>query len=353
LEDQIIRLCRAISTVTDAMGSVARWQEVLERILHALVHELGYRAASVRQLDAERRTLVLMGALNLSDDYLAKGAVEVERSGVDREVLEGRLVEIPDVRNDPRLQYPGAMVQEGIGSILAAPLSLKGQITGVLRVYSTQPRTAPETEKHFLMSVGKLTARALTSARHSEALLNISRQVNSSLDLQAVLTAILQRTVEELNYRGGIIRLVSPTGQQLELVAATGLSQAYLGKGVIEIERSGIDQRILRGELVTIYDVASDPGYQYPHEALEEGIRSVQSVPLIAPDRSEPGRRKVIGVLRVYSSQPHRFGDEEVSFLQVIANLGAIALQNARLYHELARRVDSLQPEEDGWHRLA
>jgi GAF domain-containing protein len=86
---------------------------------------------------------------------------------------------------------------------------------------------------------------------------------------------------------------------------------------------------------------------------LEEGIRSVHSVPLIAPDRSEPGGRRVIGVLRVYSSQTHRFGDEEVAFLQVIANLGAIALQNARLYHELTRRVDSIQPEEDGWHRLA
>jgi two-component system NtrC family sensor kinase len=352
LEDQIIRLCRAIASITDAMGSVAKWQDVLGCILHALVDELGYRAASVRQLDAERRTLLLVGAVNLSEEYQAKGAVEVERSEVDREVLEGRLVEIADVRKEPRLQYPDAAVQEGIGSVLAVPLSLKGQVTGVLHAYSDQPRTAPETEKHFLMSVGKLTARALASARQSEALLNISREVNSSLDLQRVLTAILRRTVEELNYRGGIIRLVSPSGQRLELVAAIGLSQAYLSKGVVEIGRSGINRKILQGDMVTTDDVAADPGYQYPQEALEEGIRSVQSVPPIAPDRSEPGGRRVIGVLRVYSSQPNRFGDEEVSLLQVIANLGAIALQNARLYHELNRCVDLIQPDEDGWHRI-
>jgi two-component system, NtrC family, sensor kinase len=352
LEDQIIRLCRAISAVVDAMGSVGKSQDVLDCILHVLVEELGYRAASVRELDAERHTLVLTGALRLSEDYLAKGAVELERSALDREVLEGRLVEIVDIRNDPRLQYSSQAVQEGIGSILAAPLSLKGQINGVLRVYSAEPRTAPETEKLFLMSVGKLTARALASARQSETLLNISRQVNSSLDVQTVLTAILRRTVEELNYRGGIIRLLSPTGQRLELVAATGLSQAYLSKGVVEIERSGIDQKVLQGEMVTIYDVTADPGFQYPQEALGEGIRSVQAVPLVAPDRSEAGGRKVIGVLRVYSSQPHRFRDEEVSFLQVIANLGAMALQNARMFHELSRRIDSLQPDEDGWHRL-
>jgi len=352
LEGQVIRFCRAISAVTDAMGSLAHWREVLDSILHALVEELGYRAASVRQLDAERQTLVLVGALGLSEDYLSKGAVEIERSALDREVLEGRLVEVADVRNDARLQYPAEAEREGIGSILAAPLSLKGQVTGVLRAYSAEPRVATDTETHFLLSVGKLTARALASARQSEALLNISRQVNSSLDLQAVLTAILHQTVEELNYRGAIIRLISPTGQRLELVAATGLSQAYLNKGAVELEHSGIDRRVLQGEAVTIYDVAGEPGYQYPREALEEGIRSVQAVPLIAPDRAEPGGRKVIGVLRVYSSQPRRFGDEDVSFLQVVANLGAIALENARMFHELNRRIDSLQPDEDGWHRL-
>ncbi len=352
MDDQIIRLCRAIAAVTDAMGSTAKWPDVLDSILHALVDELGYKAASVRQLDAERRALVLMGALGLSENYLAKGAVEVDKSGLDRRVLEGDLVEIHDVRDDPRLQYPEAAVQEGIGSLIAAPLALRGRVTGVLRVYSSQARVAPETEKHFLQSVGKLTARALIGAQHSEAMRNISRQITSSLDMQAVLTAILARTVDELNYRGGIVRLLTPTGQRLELVAATGLSQSYLSKGAVDVERSAMDQRVLQGEPVTIYDVAADPGYQYPKEALKEGIRSIQSVPMIAPDRSDPRGHKVIGVLRVYSSQPHRFSEDEVSFLQTIASLGAIALENARLYHELDRRVDSLQPDENGWQRI-
>jgi GAF domain-containing protein len=158
--------------------------------------------------------------------------------------------------------------------------------------------------------------------------------------------------VDELNYKAGIVRLLTPTGQRLELAAATGLSQAYLSKGSVDVDRSAMDQKVLQGEVVTIYDVASDPGYQYPQEALKEGIRSILSVPMIAPDRSNPKGHKAIGVLRVYSSQPHRFGDDEVSFLQIIAGLGAIALQNARLYYALDRRVDSLQPDENGWQRI-
>lgn len=352
MDDQIIRLCRAIAAVTDAMESTAKWQDVLNSILRALVDELGYKAASVRQLDAERRTLVLIGSIGLSEGYLAKGAVEVDKSGLDREVLEGNLVEIGSVKEDARLQYPDAAVQEGIGSILAAPLALRDRVTGVLRVYSSLPRAAPDTEKHFLQSVGKLTARALVNAQYSEAMRNISRQIASSLDLQTVLTAMLQRTVDELNYKGGIVRLLSPAGQHLQLVAATGLSQAYLSKGLVDVERSGMDRKVLQGELVTIYDVASDSGTQYPQEALREGIRSILSVPLVAPDPSDSKGHKVIGVLRVYSSQPHRFSDDEVSFLQTIASMGAIALQNARLHHELARHVELLRPDEDGWQRI-
>ncbi len=331
---------------------MARWQDVLNTILNALVTELGCKAASVRQLDAERRTLAVIGAAGLSEGYLAKGAVEVEKSGLDREVLEGRVVEISDVRSDNRLQYPDAAIHEGIGSILAAPLALRDRIVGVLRIYYGEPRTASDMEMHFLQVVGKLAARAIISAQRAESLRNISHHISSSPDMQSVLTATLRRTVDELNFKGGIIRLLDSTGQHLELVAAAGVSQAYLSKGAVDVERSAVDQKVLQGESVMIYDIARDPGYQYPEEALREGIRSVMAVPLIAPDRSGAGGRKVIGTLRVYSSQPHRFSEEEVSYLHVIAGLGAIALQNAQLYEELHRRIESLQPDEDGWHRL-
>ena len=352
MDDEVTHFCRAISAITDAMGATARWQDVIESILGSIVHDLGYRAASVRQLDAEHRTLVLIGSIGLSTEYLAKGAVEVEKSALDREVLKGNLVEIADTSSDSRLQYPEAAVIEGISSILAAPLSLRDQVTGVLRVYSSQPRLAPEIERHFLLSVGRLTARALSDAQRAEAFRNISSEINSSLDIQAVLAAILRHTVQDLNYKGGVIRLLSRSGQELELVAATGLSQAYLSKGAVEVERSAMDQKVLQGELVTLYDLACDAGHQYPEEALKEGIRSVQSLPLMTPERSGAGGHKVIGVLRVYSSQPHRFSMDEVSFLQVIANLGAIALENARLYHEIHGRIDSLRPDEDGWQRI-
>ncbi len=333
------------------MSSTAGWRDVLRLILRALVEELRYKAASVRQLDAERRTLVLTDSVGLSETYLRKGTVELDKSPMDREVLSGKITEIENVHNDHRLQYPEASFEEGIGSVIAVPMALRDRVIGVLRVYSSHARKAELMEKKFLQVVARLTARALITSYRAEILHNLSRQINSSLDPQVVLAEMLRRTVQELNYKGGIIRLLDLNGERLEIVAATGLTQEYLNKGGVAVGRSAIDQSVLQGKSVTIYDVEAEPGYQYPEAALKEGIRSVQAVPLMTSDRTT-GQERVIGVLRVYSAQPQRFGEDEISFLQSIANLGAIALENARLYHEMQSRYEALRSDEEGWYRL-
>ncbi len=347
----IASLCRTVSEIADAMNPTGQWQDVIQLVLRALVKNLGYKAALVRQVDGERRTMVLVAAFGLSEAYLEKGAVDLEKSPLDQEVLAGNVVALEDMTKDSRFQYRAEAEAEGIGSLIAAPLSLRDRTIGVLRVYSAEPRRASEQERHFLRSAAKLTARALISAQRVDALRSFSRQIHSTLSLQEVLTAFLRRAVDDLNYKGGIIRLLDARGQRLELVAATGLSQAYLDKGEVAVERSTLDQAVLRGEPVTIYDVATEGGMQYPREALKEGIRSVHAVPLIAPHRTTGGHR-VIGVLRVYSAQPHRFNEDEVAYIQVIASLGAIALENAQLYDELKRRVDRFQPDEEGWQKF-
>jgi GAF domain-containing protein len=342
------RRCRALSIIAESMNAGAKYEGVLDAILHAFVEQLGYKAAVVREIDAERRTLVLARALGLSDAYLAKGSVELDKSALDREALAGEVVAIEDVRTDPRFQYPQAAAEEGIGGVLAAPLAVGDEVMGVLRVYTAEPFAPTVEDKLFLMAIARLTARALINVRRYHTVSNISRQILSSPDLQQVLTAILRHSVTDLNYKGGIIRLLDRSGQFLELVAATGLSQAYLSKGGVAIERSGMDQAILQGRRVMIYDIASESGFQYPDEAVREGIRSVLSMPLTVVDRTS-GASRVIGVFRVYSAQPRRFSRDESAFLQIIANLGAVAIENARLFDELNRQVQCLQPEEEGW----
>ncbi|GAB4231753.1 MAG: hypothetical protein Kow00109_04040 [Acidobacteriota bacterium] len=178
--------------------------------------------------------------------------------------------------------------------------------------------------------------------RETEALYRVSQLVNSTLDLQEVLNLIAEQAAKQLNMKACFIRLFDHTGTRLYIGGTYGLSQAYLNKGPVEVSKSLVDLEALRGGVVQVYEVGDDPRFQYREEARREGLRSMLSVPLKAKER-------VLGVIRVYSSEPHVFSEREQRFLTNLANLGAVAIENARAYSEL----QALNEEKIWFARMA
>ncbi len=161
-----------------------------------------------------------------------------------------------------------------------------------------------------------------------EALYELGQVVNSTLDLKEVLSLIAEHASRLLKMKSCFIRLFDKSGRMLYIGGAYGLSQAYINKGPVEVSKSLIDNEALKGGVVKVGEVADDPRFQYPMEAKREGLRSMLSVPLQAKSR-------VLGVIRVYSGQPYHFSEQDESLLRNLANLGAVAIENARAYSEL------------------
>ena len=169
----------------------------------------------------------------------------------------------------------------------------------------------------------------LESAYHkTQTLYDIAKAVSSTLNFSEVLNTIAQLATKAMNAKACSIRLLDEDRGQLVVRAAYGLSEEYLTKGQVDLNKSLVDRGALRGKPVPILDVTKDPGFQYPEEARKEGIRSVLCVPLSV-------REKPIGVLRMYTGEIHRFTDEEIEFLSALASQGAVAIENARTYQQL------------------
>jgi GAF domain-containing protein len=83
---------------------------------------------------------------------------------------------------------------------------------------------------------------------------------------------------------------------------------------------------------VFIANVRTDPAVQYPEAADQEGILSMLSVPILV-------REKVRGVLRLYSSMATAFSTEDLQFAKVLAEIGGIAIMNAKLHEERATDI--------------
>ena len=160
------------------------------------------------------------------------------------------------------------------------------------------------------------------------ALYEVARTVNSTLQLPEVLDLAVTYTARALGAKACSLRLLTPTREQLEISAVYGLSEAYVAKGPVRVSGSLVDAEALDGRSVQVFDAGQDPRLQYPEEAAREGIASILVVPVIA-------RSEAIGVLRIYTSEPHEFGHREVEFAEIIANLTGLAIENAREYGAL------------------
>jgi len=164
----------------------------------------------------------------------------------------------------------------------------------------------------------------------------VVKAISSTLDLQEVMNLLVSNMTQVMSLKACAIRLLDPKKRTLELLAANGLSDKYIKKGPVDADRSIADA--LRGTIVTIHDAREDPRAQYLKEAREEGIATIVSVPL-----SLKGR--IIGVLRLYTSQPREFSDEELDFAQALAEMGAIAIENARMYQRIKKDYESVMED--------
>ncbi len=333
----------AMYQIMQAMQIGATLNDRVEAVLTVTVHATGLKGGTVRLLTPDRQCLELVAAYGLSQGYLAKGQVEVARSGLDRLVLAGETVVVDDAGADPRLQYPAEAAREGIRSMLALPLRFGSRIVGVFRVYSAQAHRFPPEETAFLTAVANAAGASLENARMHEALLDIAQAVGSSLKLADVLVTVLERTVVDLGLRAGLIRLLDPQTGALPLVAAYGLSEAYIRKGSVNVGSSPLDRRVLAGEVIATANVPTDADFQYREAALREGLVSAVSLPLRIHQRA-------IGVLRVYTAVEYTFTPDETEFLTAVAQIGATAIENARLYEALEAQNKNLEADLQAWY---
>ncbi len=160
-----------------------------------------------------------------------------------------------------------------------------------------------------------------------------TQTILSSSSLQTTLDTLVERSVAALKVKGGSLLLVDQQTHRLEQVASCGLSEAYLNKGALNSDLSVPE--VLSGEVVCIQDAYDDPRIQYRDELRTEGINTMLSLPLEASD-------KAIGVLRLYSAERREFSAEEIELVSAMAELGGLAIANARLYEAEGVKLSTL-----------
>ena len=279
-------------------------------------------------------------------------------SAAGRAILTGAPVHIPDLDKD-RDYSVRSVVAAGTATVLAVPMlrdgspigtvnvhiygtprPFSGKQTTLLQTFADQAVIAIENVRLF-NELQARTAELTQSVEQLTALGEVSRAVSSTLDVETVLNTIVSRASQLAGAAGCSIFEYDPAAEQFELRAThnddtefvAALRAAPLRKG------EGIMGRAAEmREPIQIPDITQPGAYQSSvrDTLIRFGYRAVLAVPLLREDQ-------IIGSLTFIRKAPGEFPPKVVDVLKTFATQSALAIQNARLFREIADKSAQLE----------
>jgi two-component system, NtrC family, sensor kinase len=293
-------------------------------------------------------------------DFVLRNPIRPGRGSITgRAALERRTVHIPDVLADHEYELTERQRVGGYRTNLGVPMFREGVLIGVfaLTKYEFEPFTDKQIELVTTFAdqaaiamenarlLGELQSRTVELTRSVEelkALGEVGRAVSSTLDLRTVLDTIVTRAVELSRTGGGFIYEFDDATQEFHLRATHQVEDELAEALRVEPIRFGegaTGRAAAMRAPVQITDTLDEK--EYPFTRIRSilarlGYRSVLAVPLLL-------EQQVLGALVVQRRESGTFAPEVVNLLQTFATQSALAIQNARLFHEIERKSRELE----------
>ncbi len=272
-------------------------------------------------------------------------------------------INIADCQVDPSPAQREFARQRGYRAILGVPMLRDGLPIGAIAVSRATAGAFVAAEVDMLQTFADQAVIAIENVRlfkeleartealgksvqQLTALGEVGQAISSTLDLETVLRTIVQRALQLTGLDAGEIFEYDEPTERFHLRAAENLDEAIVAalrktpmrKGEGAIGRSGAT-----GEPAEIPEIL-DQGYQSRVRELlvGSGHRALLAVPLLREGH-------LLGALVVNRKSPGSFAPETVELLKTFATQSAVAIQNARLFREIAEK--SRQLEEASRHK--
>ncbi|HET7091644.1 MAG TPA: GAF domain-containing protein [Anaerolineae bacterium] len=235
-----------------------------------------------------------------------------------------------------------------LGAIVALPLWGHDRVQGVMTLMWREPRPFAEGNRQLLAAIGQQIGVAIDRARLYEdtrrrerelgALNDILRSVTSTLDLEQVLSAAMQGVRDVMGVEIGSLLLVDDADGSLLFRKALGPAgdAAALVDQHLAPEEGIAGWVVAHRQSLRVNDAPSGAPYARRFEqATGMQVRSIMAAPLVVKERT-------IGAIEVVN-KPDGMSEADERLLNALAASIAVAVDNARLYQELARSARELE----------
>lgn len=335
--DSLYRISSIVSN-TDEPG------EALQLILEEIDHVLAPKSISISLINPDTKRLELEVSKGLPENWsdldLALG------QGITGwTALHGRAIIVSDVREEPRY----ISVRPEIRSEMAVPMEDRGMIIGVVNVDSEEIDAYSEQSLKILTLLTAEASRVVsrlwlikqlrTKANQLESLVNMGQRLVGKIESDEIMSALAHEGRNLLGCHSCALFLLQPGGKILRLHTMMDRQGQIEAEAEFNLSDSAIGAAIHRQKQIEVTDLSFTEENAFLPVIKAQGLVSMLSSPIVFGD-------EVIGVLNAYTQRQHRFNNDEKKVFTALTGLGAIAVQNARLYARVFTTEESLRRNE-------
>jgi signal transduction histidine kinase len=332
--------------ISSLIGREEDPRTALEEILRALVTFFHATSGSIALVNPDSGKLEIEVQFGLPGDY-EEVSLRLGQGITGWVAFHAKAQLVRDVSADPRY----IPLRPDVRCEMAAPMEDNGRAIGVINLDSTSVAGFSEANFELFQRCTAEATLVMTrlwqlrqlreKARQFESLLGTGQMLVGKLQQDELFAALALDVRRVAQGRASALFVHDRNAQTVRLAAFSsddGLSpppaeedlalDSCLISGVIHT-RKQIDFPNIQGpEFYDLFDVPRDPH-----------LRSVLCTPMLIDN-------EVIGVISVFTDHLHRFNNDEKRLASALAGLGAVALQNVRLYERVFQSEESLRKNE-------
>src|SRR5262245_9415239 len=256
---------------------------------------------------------------------------------------------VPDLMADPLISGFQRSISDRVRTALTVPLKRNGIVVGLISLWHdhVQPFTQRQIDlvatfaDQAVIAINNVGLFEEVQARNRDltALGEVGRAVSSTLDLKVVLKTIVDRAVLLSGTDAGSIFYYRDESGTFELGETSGFDEQFaarIRRLDIAARNTGLGEALAKRRPVQFPDVAKAPNSALRDAMLGAGLRAALIVPLL-------GAEGPLGALVLRQRRSSEFPEGIVSLMQAFADQSAIALENARLFEEIAQKSRELE----------
>ena len=329
-----------LAEIGEEVNSSLDLDEVLARTAALIKRHIDYEIFGVLLLEGDGSYLRHRFSIGYARELAENLRIPLGQGITGTAAATGHSVRVSDTTKDAR--YINAI--DSVRSELAVPLMLQGKCVGVLDIQSRHLDYFTPDQQNILTLLASRLAVAIENARlfqrvkaQADTLLLLSevgRETGSILDVEALLRLAAEQTKRVIDYQ--ILSIMLYNEEQKVFLHRVDVKHGHQVQGKLRVAASEgiVGAAATLKEPVLVPDVTVDPRYVM----VNPETRSELAIPMV-------NKGKVIGVLDLESPQLNYFTEDHVQTLSILAANFAVALENARLYEQLAR--DEARLERD------